>query len=74
METSHDNHEYIFFSTSTFQFSSIHFPLLMLYWLSLPDKGNQENFSDCQTLKEKANVKQMKISDRKEIHYTKDNN
>ena len=46
----------------------------MLYWLSLPDKGNQENFSDCQTLKEKANVKQMKISDRKEIHYTKDNN
>ena len=41
--------------------------------VSLPDKGNQENFSDCQTLKEKANVKQMKISDSKDF-YTKDNN
>ena len=63
METSYENHEYYFFLY--LEFSFIHFPLLMLYWLSLPDKGNQENFSDCQTLKEKANVKQMKISDRK---------
>ena len=39
----------------------------------MPDKGNQEKFSDCQTLKEKANVKQMKISDSKDF-YTKDNN
>ena len=29
---------------------------LLLYWLSFPDKGNQEKFSDCQTSKELKRV------------------